>query len=52
MVQSVKTTVGPRKSGTRGRHDEFLENLLGMDRYEAREAIVEWFRQNDLLELR
>ncbi|MFA7236978.1 MAG: valine--tRNA ligase [Phycisphaeraceae bacterium] len=23
--------------------------LLGMDRYEAREAIVEWFRKNDLL---
>ncbi len=31
-------------------HDEILENLLGMDRYEAREAIVEWFRKNDLLE--
>ncbi|MHB1158386.1 MAG: valine--tRNA ligase, partial [Phycisphaerales bacterium] len=25
------------------------EFLLGMDRYEAREAIVEWFRKNDLL---
>jgi len=24
-------------------------NLIGMDRYEAREAIVEWFRNNDLL---
>ncbi len=24
-------------------------NLLGMDRYEAREAIVEWFRENNLL---
>jgi valyl-tRNA synthetase len=24
--------------------------LLGMDRFEAREAIVEWFRQEDLLE--
>ncbi len=24
--------------------------LLGLDRYEAREAIVEWFRENDLLE--
>ncbi len=28
--------------------DEF--NLIGMDRYEAREAIVEWFRNNNLLE--
>ncbi len=27
-----------------------LENLIGMDRYEAREAIVEWFRNNELLE--
>ena len=26
------------------------QNLLGMDRFEAREAIVEWFRQEDLLE--
>lgn len=26
------------------------ENLIGMDRFEAREAIVEWFRQEDLLE--
>ena len=26
------------------------EFLLGLDRYEAREAIVDWFRQNDLLE--
>ncbi len=26
------------------------EFLLGMDRFEAREAIVEWFRQEDLLE--
>jgi valyl-tRNA synthetase len=25
-------------------------NLLGMDRFEAREAVVEWFRQEDLLE--
>jgi len=25
-------------------------NLLGMDRFEAREAIVEWFRQESLLE--
>jgi valyl-tRNA synthetase len=26
------------------------EFLLGLDRYEAREAVVEWFRQNKLLE--
>ncbi len=26
------------------------EFLLGLDRYEAREAIVEWFRENNLLE--
>ncbi len=26
------------------------QNLLGMDRFEAREAIVEWFRQEGLLE--
>jgi len=26
------------------------ESLLGMDRFEAREAIVEWFRQENLLE--
>jgi valyl-tRNA synthetase len=25
-------------------------NLLGMDRFEARDAVVEWFRQEDLLE--
>ena len=26
-----------------------VENLIGMDRFEAREAIVEWFRQENLL---
>jgi len=26
------------------------QSLLGMDRFEAREAVVEWFRQEDLLE--
>ncbi|GAI29391.1 unnamed protein product, partial [marine sediment metagenome] len=26
------------------------QSLLGMDRFEAREAIVEWFRQENLLE--
>ena len=26
------------------------QNLLGMDRFEAREAVVEWFRQENLLE--
>ena len=32
------------------RGGEDLQNLLGLDRYEAREAIVEWFRRNDLLQ--
>jgi valyl-tRNA synthetase len=27
-----------------------VENLIGMDRFEAREAIVEWFRKEKLLE--
>jgi len=27
-----------------------VENLIGMDRFEAREAIVEWFREEGLLE--
>jgi len=27
-----------------------VENLIGMDRFEAREAIIEWFRQENLLE--
>jgi valyl-tRNA synthetase len=27
-----------------------VENLIGLDRFEAREAIVEWFRQEKLLE--
>ena len=27
-----------------------VESLVGMDRFEAREAIVEWFRQENLLE--
>ncbi len=27
-----------------------VENLIGMDRFEAREAVVEWFRQEGLLE--
>ncbi len=27
-----------------------VENLVGMDRFEAREAVVEWFRQENLLE--
>ena len=29
---------------------EDLQNMLGLDRYEAREAIVTWFRTNGLLE--
>ncbi|MFB0552423.1 MAG: valine--tRNA ligase [Phycisphaerae bacterium] len=30
--------------------NEDVENLIGMDRFEAREAIIEWFRMQDLLE--
>jgi len=29
--------------------DAFAEHLLGLDRYEAREAIVSWFRERELL---
>ena len=29
--------------------DPFCEQLIGMDRYDAREAIVTWFRERDLL---
>ncbi|MEX0774473.1 MAG: valine--tRNA ligase [Phycisphaeraceae bacterium] len=32
------------------RGGDLLDTLIGLDRYEARQAIVEWFRQNDLLE--
>lgn len=30
--------------------DPILKNLLGMDRYDARNAIVDWFRKNNLLD--
>jgi valyl-tRNA synthetase len=33
-----------------GDADDDELNLIGMDRYEAREAIVEWFKKNHLLE--
>ncbi|HEV2295101.1 MAG TPA: valine--tRNA ligase [Tepidisphaeraceae bacterium] len=29
---------------------EDLQNLLGLDRFEARRAVVEWFKRNNLLE--
>src|SRR6185295_4193135 len=29
---------------------EDLQTLLGLDRFEARKAVVEWFRKNNLLE--
>ncbi|HEX8524471.1 MAG TPA: valine--tRNA ligase [Tepidisphaeraceae bacterium] len=32
------------------RGDETLQNLLGMDRFEARRAVVDWFRSEKLLE--
>jgi valyl-tRNA synthetase len=38
----------PKEDFEQGGED--LENLLGMDRYEARQAVVEWFRRNGLLE--
>jgi len=38
------------KFGWEDADDPDAQALLGMDRYEAREAIVEWFRQEKLLE--
>ncbi len=34
----------------RGGDEEVLGDLLGKDRFEAREIVVEWFRENGLLE--
>ncbi|OHB65219.1 MAG: hypothetical protein A2Y76_06090 [Planctomycetes bacterium RBG_13_60_9] len=38
------------KHGWQDATEPEARQLLGMDRFEAREAIVEWFRQEDLLE--
>ncbi|MEE9370085.1 MAG: valine--tRNA ligase [Sedimentisphaerales bacterium] len=38
------------KFGWEDADDPDAQALLGMDRYEAREAVVEWFRQEKLLE--
>jgi len=38
------------KHGWEDADEPEAQSLLGMDRFEAREAIVEWFRQEDLLE--
>jgi valyl-tRNA synthetase len=38
------------KHGWQDATEPEARNLLGMDRFEAREAIVEWFRQKNLLE--
>jgi valyl-tRNA synthetase len=38
------------KHGWEDANSPEAQNLLGMDRFEAREAIVEWFRQEKLLE--
>jgi len=38
------------KHGWEDADEPEAQNLLGMDRFEAREAIVEWFRQENLLE--
>ena len=37
------------KHGWEDADEPEAQNLLGMDRFEAREAIVEWFRQENLL---
>ncbi|MHC4323602.1 MAG: class I tRNA ligase family protein, partial [Planctomycetota bacterium] len=38
------------KYGWEDANEPEAQSLLGMDRFEAREAIVEWFRQENLLE--
>jgi valyl-tRNA synthetase len=38
----------PKEDFDKGGED--LQNLLGMDRFEARRAVVEWFKRNGLLE--
>ncbi len=38
------------KYGWEDAHAPEAQSLLGMDRFEAREAVVEWFRQENLLE--
>ncbi len=38
------------KYGWEDAHSPEAQSLLGMDRFEARKAIVEWFRQENLLE--
>ena len=38
------------KHGWEDATDPDAQSLLGMDRFEAREAVVEWFRQENLLE--
>jgi len=38
------------KYGWGDAHAPEAQSLLGMDRFEAREAVVEWFRQENLLE--
>jgi len=38
------------RHGWEDAHAPEAQNLIGMDRFEAREAIVEWFRKENLLE--
>jgi valyl-tRNA synthetase len=38
------------KHGWEDANEPEAQSLLGMDRFEAREAVVEWFRQENLLE--
>jgi len=40
----------PKASSLKPQASPFVHDLLGMDRYEAREAIVTWFREQGLLE--
>ncbi|MBI1372658.1 MAG: valine--tRNA ligase [Phycisphaera sp.] len=52
-AQSANGSPSPQPSPSKGEGvgtvDPFAHELLGMDRYEAREAIVTWFREHDLL---
>jgi len=48
-VMAPDGTISDRHGWDDARGTE-AEQLLGMDRFEAREAVVEWFRKEDLLE--
>ena len=48
VVNAVDVATGDERTLARG--EDELRNLLGMDRFEARSAIVEWFKSEKLLE--